>query len=150
MVNDEDSDVRIRACTLIGELWILYNHEKLQNKKKANEDIIFIHHIKAAELLVECAVDVNRVVRIEAYRVIDSIISEYSTKKDEKKRRYDEQNEFTSQFLGLLYTVDMIRLKDSLDPEHLYQEAFDINADMMTQSIVPTNPDDDVNMLDCY
>lgn len=145
---DEDSDVRIRACGLIEALWTLYKHEQGQNKKKTQEDIVFIHHIRGAELLVECATDVNRVVRIEAYRVIDSILNEHRPE-DKQKRGYP-QDDFTSQFLELLNTVDMVRLKDSLDPEHLYQEAFDINADMMTQSIVPTNPDDDINMLDCY
>lgn len=135
---DEDSDVRIRACALIEALWRL-------SKEGKNE---FIRHIRGAELIVECATDVNRVVRIEAYRVIDSILTDYPVQG--RKRKFEHKDEFTCQFLELLNTVDRVRLKDSLYPEHLYQEAFDINADMMTQSILPTHPEDDINMLDCY
>ncbi|KAI7890041.1 armadillo-type protein [Mucor mucedo] len=143
LVYDEDSDVRIRACALIEALWRL-------NGGEHEEKNGFIRHIRGAELLVECATDVNRVVRIEAYRVIDSILSDYPAQEKGRKRKFEHKDEFTCQFLELLNTVDRVRLKDSLDPEHLYQEAFDINADMMTQSILPTNPEDDINMLDCY
>lgn len=152
--------MRIKTCTLIEKLWILYNHEKRQQKKKAatathdQQEKIFFHHIHAAELLVDSAQDTNRVVRIEAYRVISGILAEHTTIEavaggGEKKRQLEEQDEFSIEFINKLQSVDMDRLKESLDPEHLYQEAFDINADMMIQSIVPTNPEDDMNNLDC-
>jgi hypothetical protein len=137
---------------LVEHLWILYNHEKLQQKKKPNNEFIFFHHIHAGKLLVEAANDTNRVVRIEAYRIIIDVLSEFRPQeiKAVNKRQLHDEDDFTTCFLDLISTVDLERLKYSLDPEHLYEEAFDINADMMTQSIVPTNPDDDMNMLDCY
>lgn len=152
LIDDQDFDVRIRACRLIQNLWVLYNHEKLQQKRKYQPEAIFFEHIHAGKLLVEAANDTNRVVRIEAYEVISSILSEYRPQEviNSNKRQLQNDDEFTTAFLDLISSVDLERLKYSLDPEHLYQEAFDINADMMTQSIVPTNPDDDINDLDCY
>lgn len=152
LIDDQDSDVRIRACRLIQNLWVLYNHEKLQQRKKFQLETIFFEHIQAGKLLVEAANDTNRVVRIEAYKVITSILSEYRPQEviNSNKRQLQDEDDFTTAFLDSVSSVDLERLKYSLDPEHLYQEAFDINADMMTQSIVPTNPDDDMNTLDCY
>jgi hypothetical protein len=153
--NDQDCDVRIRACTLVYNLWILYNHEKHQSKKPSTHDDnnIFFHHINASELLVESAHDTNRVVRIEAYRVISNILSQYPSTDTQtaagKRHLEEEEDEFATKFIDALRGIDMNRLKESLDPEHLYQEAFEINADMMTQSILPKNPEDDINMLDC-
>lgn len=147
-MNDQDCDVRIRACTLIEKLWIVYNQEK-ESRKRTPKKEMFFENIKPAELLVECARDINRVVRIEAFRVISSILLEKEPKEAATSKR-EYEDEFTSQFLNVLSGLDMIRLKESLSPEHLYEEAFDINADMMTQSIVPSDPDDDMNMLDCY
>lgn len=89
-------------------------------------------------------------VRIEAVRVIESILSEYHVNEESRKRHHQEQDDFETSFLNTLRKVNMAQQKQTLDPEHLYQEAFDINADMMTHSIIPTNPDDDMNMLDCY
>lgn len=92
-------------------------------------------------------------VRIEAVRVIERILSQYSsscTLSTTQKRPFDDKNQKDDDFIRILQTVNLAQQKQTLDPEHLYQEAFDINADMMTQSIIPTNPDDDINMLDCY
>lgn len=90
--------------------------------------------------------------RIEAVRVIERILSQYSTtiSGSTQKRPFVEQDEQDDGFIKTLQQVNLVQQKQTLDPEHLYQEAFDINADMMTQSIIPTNPDDDINMLDCY
>jgi hypothetical protein len=89
------------------------------------------------------------VVRIEAVRVIEGILAEYPLPAS-GKRHYQDQDDFETSFLDTLRKVNMAQQKQTLDPEHLYQEAFDINAEMMTRSIIPTNPDDDINMLDCY
>lgn len=84
-------------------------------------------------------------------RVIENILSEYGTTTAEPgKRHYHDQDDFETRFLDTLRNVNITQQKQTLDPEHLYQEAFDINADMMTSSIIPKNPDDDMNMLDCY
>lgn len=55
LVQDEDTDVRIRACRLIENLWFLYCHEKIQKKKNRIQDhvITFFQHIKAGDLLIE-------------------------------------------------------------------------------------------------
>ncbi|KAI7908207.1 armadillo-type protein [Cokeromyces recurvatus] len=145
LVYDDDIDVRSRACKLIECLWLLYQHEKQEHD--------FFQHLQAGELLVEAAMDTNRIVRIEAVRIIESILatddkpSNHST-----KRKFDqvEHDDFDTSFLNVLRHLNLTQQKQTLDPEHLYQEAFDINADMMIQSIIPVNPDDDVNMLDCY
>ncbi|KAL9539350.1 hypothetical protein MBANPS3_010310 [Mucor bainieri] len=151
LVQDEDTDVRIRACKLIESLWLLYIHEKQQNKRIQEHEHLFTH-IRAGELLAEAAVDINRVVRIEAVRVIERILSQYgsSALTTAQKRPFDDKSQADDDFIRILQTVNLAQQKQTLDPEHLYQEAFDINADMMTQSIIPTNPDDDINMLDCY
>lgn len=96
--------------------------------------------------------DTNRVVRIEAVRVIESILSRYASAalSTGQKRPFDDKNPADDDFIKTLQMVNLAQQKQTLDPEHLYQEAFDINADMMTQSIIPTNPEDDINMLDCY
>lgn len=100
--------------------------------------------------------DTNRVVRIEAVRVIESILKcqeeKYSTNSNSKRQftEVEAEDEFESNLLKKLMSVNLYEKKQTLDPEHLYQEAFDINADMMTHSIIPTNPEDDINMLDCY
>lgn len=52
LVQDEDTDVRIRACRLIESLWLLYTHEKQQNKRTHEHNHLF-PHIKAGELLAE-------------------------------------------------------------------------------------------------
>lgn len=98
--------------------------------------------------------DTNRVVRIEAVRVIESLLnSQEDEPKLSSKRHFievDADDEFDSDLIRKLRSVNLVEKKQTLDPEHLYQEAFDISADMMTQSIIPTDPEDDINMLDCY
>ncbi|CAO0803180.1 unnamed protein product [Mucor circinelloides] len=152
LVQDEDTDVRIRACKLIESLWLLYAHEKQQSKRDQQAHDHLFTHIKAGELLAEAAVDTNRVVRIEAVRVIESILSRYASAalSTGQKRPFDDKDPTDDDFIKTLQMVNLAQQKQTLDPEHLYQEAFDINADMMTQSIIPTNPEDDINMLDCY
>ncbi|CEP11303.1 hypothetical protein [Parasitella parasitica] len=150
LAQDEDSDVRIKACRLIECLWLLFIHERRQNKKNQHRNHLFTH-IKAGELLAEAATNTNRVVRIEAVRVIERILSQYSiVSTTAQKRPFVEYDEIDDELITTLQKVNLVQQKQTLDPEHLYQEAFEINADMMTQSIIPENPDDDINMLDCY
>lgn len=52
-MQDEDTDVRIRACKLIESLWLLYIHEKQQNKRDQQAHDHLFTHIKAGELLAE-------------------------------------------------------------------------------------------------
>lgn len=52
-MQDEDTDVRIRACKLIESLWLLYVHEKQQNKRDQQVYDHLFTHIKAGELLAE-------------------------------------------------------------------------------------------------
>ena len=84
--------------------------------------------------------------------MIERLLSQYSTTGlgSTQKRPFVELDEQDDDFIKTLQQVNLVKQKQTLNPEHLYQEAFDINADMMTQSIIPTNPDDDINMLDCY
>lgn len=148
---DQDPDVRIRTCILLENLWYLYKHEQQQHKKLDLEKNIFFHHINAGELLIQAVMDTQRLVRIEAVRVIESILGDSSSDDhSSKKRPLNDEGTFDAEFLNLLRTANLEQIKQTLDPEHLYEEAFEINADMMTHSIIPSNPDDDVNMLDCY
>ncbi|OBZ83108.1 hypothetical protein A0J61_08840 [Choanephora cucurbitarum] len=154
LANDDDTEVRVRTCRLLKSLHLLYLYEMQQNKKGQNKEengIIFFQKIEPAELLVEAVMDTSRVVRIEAVRVIESILSEHDTVDKGSKRPYeDEMNAFDIQFLNTLKQIDLDRQRQTLDPEHLYEETFGINADMMTSSIIPKDPEDDINMLDCY
>lgn len=68
----------------------------------------------------------------------------------EGKRSFADVDDNDQKFLQSLRELDLAKLEQTVDPEHIYQEAFDIDADMMTHSLRPTNPDDDTNMLDCY
>ncbi|KAI8987103.1 armadillo-type protein [Pilobolus umbonatus] len=152
LMYDQDPDVRVRTCILIESLWNLYHHEQ-QQQKRNQKDIIFFHHINAGELLIQAVMDTQRLVRIEAVRVIESILNGMDISTEDsmgKKRPLDAENTFDTEFLELLRTANLENTKQTLDPEHLYEEAFEINADMMTHSIIPTDPDDDINMLDCY
>ncbi|KAI8877524.1 hypothetical protein K501DRAFT_230121 [Backusella circina FSU 941] len=155
LIDDQDPDVRIRACKLIESLWLLYQHEMHEQNKRTThhiKSISFFHGIQPGPLLIQAVNDMQRLVRIEAVRVIENILEKAGRLHEQRgKRMVDiELNDEDTAFLDLLMTVDISQVKQTLDPEHLYEEAFDINADMMTHSIIPSNPEDDVNMLDCY
>jgi hypothetical protein len=156
LIDDQDPDVRIRACKLIESLWLLYQHEMHEQNKRTTDikSVHFFHAIQPGPLLIQAVRDMQRLVRIEAVRVIESILEQAGRLEINKihgKRQADnELDDKDTAFLDLLMTVDISQVKQTLDPEHLYEEAFEINADMMTHSIIPSNPEDDVNMLDCY
>lgn len=91
--------------------------------------------------------------RAQAYDVIQHILRDYphvSMQKGEHKRAFDETASKEQEFVNALGRLDMKKLQGALDPEHIFQEALDINAAMMTMSLDPKNPDDDRNILDCY
>lgn len=83
-------------------------------------------------------------VREEAIKVIERILG--NPEENSKKRRYTEDEEDMA-FMKQLDQVDLHHLKRTIDPEDLYQEAFEISPTMMTQ---PTDPTDDAHLLDCY
>lgn len=97
--------------------------------------------------------DTQRRVRAQAYDVIQQILRDYphvSMQKGEHKRGFDETPSKEQEFINALGRLDMEKLQGALDPEHIFQEALDINTAMMTMSLDPKNPDDDRNILDCY
>jgi hypothetical protein len=56
LVHDEDTDVCIRACKLLEQLWLLYKHEKRQQKKYRDPSqgiIFFFPHTDAGKLLAD-------------------------------------------------------------------------------------------------
>ena len=68
-----------------------------------------------------------------------------------KKRVIEKDNaDKDAIFLEKLSNVDLEKLKITSNPEHLFQEALDINAEMMMHSLEPSHPGDDRNILDCY
>lgn len=73
-----------------------------------------------------------------------------SMQKGEPKRAFDETPSKEQEFINALGRLDMEKLQGALDPEHIFQEALDINTAMMTMSLDPKNPGDDRNILDCY
>ncbi|KAG1350294.1 hypothetical protein G6F62_003322 [Rhizopus arrhizus] len=143
LVDDQDPDVRVRACRLIEQLWYLYEHEKQQQKKRECKvewkEVIFFHFIHADELLIQAANDTHRLVRMEAVRIISSLMK----KVERQERKRGLEDEFVQEFLNKLSKVNIEQQKQTLDPEHLYEEAFDVNVDMMTNHKM-----DDV-LLDC-
>lgn len=137
LVDDADPDIRIKACKLIESLWYLYQHEKQQNKKRVvMNHVVFFHSIPAAELLVQSANDTHRLVRSESVRIIFDILE---TKSKENNRFEDE---FDEEFITKITQVNIQQQKQTLDPEHIYEEAFDINVDMMIHH-------QKENILDC-
>lgn len=154
LVDDQDPDVRVRGCRLIEHLWHLYVHEKHEQKKRTNyvPQSVFFEHIQAGELLTlavsntnRCpsnlhspiyfctplqANDTHRLIRIESIRIIESILKEPLRDKS-GKRELEAEDEFESKFLDMLSSIDIKQKKQTLDPEHIYEETFDINADLM-------------------
>ena len=93
--------------------------------------------------------------RAEAYEIIRRILDEHAMEhpaiqKGDKKRTSQEDADKDGAFLEKLSNVDFDRLRITSNPEHLFQEALDINAEMMMHSLQPNHPDDDRNILDCY
>jgi hypothetical protein len=85
---------------------------------------------------------------MEAIKVIERIKATTPSEVDDRKRRHmtDEDGEDAA-FMKQLDGLDLAHLKRTIDPEDLYQEAFEINPTMMTQR---TDPTDDAHLLDCY
>ncbi|CEG74148.1 hypothetical protein RMATCC62417_09404 [Rhizopus microsporus] len=132
LVDDQDPDVRVRGCRLIEHLWHLYVHEKHEQKKRTNyvPQSVFFEHIQAGELLTLAANDTHRLIRIESIRIIEGILNERLRDKS-GKRELEAEDEFESKFLDMLSSIDIKQKKQTLDPEHIYEETFDINADLM-------------------
>lgn len=75
-------------------------------------------------------------VRSESVRIIFDILE---TKSKENNRFEDE---FDEEFITKITQVNIQQQKQTLDPEHIYEEAFDINVDMMIHH-------QKENILDC-
>lgn len=84
-------------------------------------------------------------VRMEAIRVIERIMATPHAEEGGKRRHMTDDEDAV--FLSQLDRLDLAHLKRTIDPEDLYQEAFEINPIMMTQR---TDPTDDAHLLDCY
>ncbi|CAO3622099.1 unnamed protein product [Cunninghamella echinulata] len=175
LMNDDDIEVRIRVCRLLKSFYELDLHEKQQYKKNkySNGDQqqqyqqkkSYFYILNGDQWLIATVKDSQRIVRWEAVQVIDWILSltnqtttttvqmnEKNSQKrtNENKSLEGEDDKRNEQFLNQLQQLDLTHIKQTIQPEHLYQEAFDISPLMMTQSIQPSNNIDDPNMLDCY
>ncbi|KAJ8658480.1 hypothetical protein O0I10_005833 [Lichtheimia ornata] len=163
LMDDPDSDVIMRMLQVLYAFWKLHLHENAQQKRTRTEDdddaamatepesVFFM--IKGDHWIIEATKDTQRRVRAQAYDVIQHILRDYphvSMQKGEHKRAFDETPSKEQEFINALGLLDMEKLQGALDPEHIFQEALDINAAMMTMSLDPKNPDDDRNILDCY
>ncbi|CDS04920.1 hypothetical protein LRAMOSA07450 [Lichtheimia ramosa] len=162
LMDDPDSDVIMRMLQVLYAFWKLHLHESTQQKRTRIEDVdtamtiesqpIFFM-IKGDHWIIEATKDTQRRVRAQAYDVIQQILRDYphvSMQKGEHKRAFDETPSKEQEFINVLGRLDMEKLQGALDPEHIFQEALDINTAMMTMSLDPKNPDDDRNILDCY
>ncbi|KAF7727087.1 hypothetical protein EC973_008050 [Apophysomyces ossiformis] len=158
------NDVVIRTCRLLESLWYLHVHELEQRKRSKSqissdpvEERAFFYVVEGDKWIIEAVrtltTNIERLVRSEALRIVESILEGYAQDSQFKwgKRALEDGIDEDTKFLETLAAIDVERLRDTVNPEHLYQEAFDINPIMMTQSIEPEDPEkDDVNMLDCY
>ncbi|KAG0167660.1 hypothetical protein DFQ28_005838 [Apophysomyces sp. BC1034] len=157
---DADSDVVIRTCRLLESLWQLHLHEREQRKRsksqtpsEQHEEQSFFYVAEGDKWIIEATNNIERLVRSEVLRIMEGILEQYPHDVQIKsgKRFLEDEIDQDTKFLEALSTIDLQKLKQTVNPEHLYQEAFDINPRMMTQSIEPNDPEkDDVNMLDCY
>lgn len=77
---------------------------------------------------------------MEAVRIISDLMKK-EERREERKRGLED--EFVEEFVNKLSRVNIEQQKQTLEPEHLYEEAFDVNVDMMTNHKM-----DDV-LLDC-
>lgn len=77
---------------------------------------------------------------MEAVRIISDLMKK-EERREERKRGLED--EFVEEFVNKLSKVNIEQQKQTLEPEHLYEEAFDVNVDMMTNQKM-----DDV-VLDC-
>lgn len=77
---------------------------------------------------------------MEAVRIISDLMKK-EERREERKRGLED--EFVEEFVNKLSRVNIEQQKQTLEPEHLYEEAFDVNVDMMTNQKM-----DDV-VLDC-
>ncbi|KAI8342708.1 armadillo-type protein, partial [Chlamydoabsidia padenii] len=150
LMNDDDIEVRIRLCQLLDHLWQLKLHEKEQNKRHTSSNPLpsYFYTLQGDHWLLESVKDGQRMVRLEAIKVIERILATTATTTLEvdKKRPFMEDEEDVV-FMKQLTELDLQHLKRTIDPEDLYQEAFEISPTMMTQR---TDPTDDAHLLDCY
>ncbi|KAI8139279.1 hypothetical protein BJV82DRAFT_627849 [Fennellomyces sp. T-0311] len=161
-MDDPDSSVIIRMCRLFYDLWKLHLHEKEQQKRGKTDQSSgqsvyqsIFYMLQGDYWIIEATHATQRRVRAEAYeiirRILDEHAMEYSTvPRSDKKRTNQEDADKDALFLEKLSNVDFDRLRITSNPEHLFQEALDINAEMMMHSLEPNHPDDDRNILDCY
>ncbi|KAI9266617.1 armadillo-type protein [Phascolomyces articulosus] len=166
-MDDSDSSVIIRMCRLFYDLWQLHLHESEQHKRTrtdhglenddTNEYQSTFYILKGDYWIIEATNAAQRRVRAEVYDIIRRILDEHITRintpnqRNARKRVIEEDNADKDRiFLEKLSNVDLERLKITSNPEHLFQEALDINAEMMMHSLEPNHPDDDRNILDCY
>ncbi|CAO3647082.1 unnamed protein product [Cunninghamella blakesleeana] len=170
LLNDDDIEVRIRVCKILKSFYELYIYEKQRYKKYKHEHDeqqhqqqmkkSYFYILNGDQWLMATVKDSQRMVRWEAIQVIDWILSlNKSIAKDDSNKRFNEENDgdevdSDSQrnrcFLIQLQELNLSHIKQTTQPEYLYQEAFDIIPSMMTQSIEPPDNIDDPNMLDCY
>ncbi|KAI8366071.1 uncharacterized protein BYT42DRAFT_588798 [Radiomyces spectabilis] len=161
LMDDPDSEVTIRALFLLQQLWEWHRHVQAQKKRQKSmdpkdhadyESLPFFYTVKGDDWLIEASTDTQRLVRAAALQVIQDILENTPTMSSQNVKRtiMEDDDDRDTQFLARLAAIDLDKLKQTVDPEHIYQEAFDINAHMMTKSMEPLNPEDDVNMLDCY
>ncbi|KAI9490173.1 armadillo-type protein [Zychaea mexicana] len=164
-MDDSDSSVTIRMCRLFYGLWLLHLHESEQHKRtrldrhkpessEAEYQSIF-YMLQGDYWIIEATTSTARRVRAEAYDIIRRILDENQSayapiQRNDKKRTIQEDADKDTLFLEKLSNIDLEKLKITSNPEHLYQEALDINAEMMMHSLEPNHPDDDRNILDCY
>lgn len=176
LMNDDDIEVRIRVCRLLKSFYELDLHEKQQYKKNKyrysdqqqqhQQKKSYFYILNGDQWLMATVKDSQRIVRWEAVQVIDWILSltnqtttttttvqmndKHNQKRTNENENLDEEDKRNNQFLNQLQQLDLMHIKQTIQPEYLYQEAFDISPLMMTQSIQPSNDIDDPNMLDCY
>ncbi|KAG2218191.1 hypothetical protein INT45_006826 [Circinella minor] len=166
-MDDPDSSVIVRMCRLFYDLWQLHLHESEQHKRSrtdncsengdTSEYISTFYTLKGDYWIIEATNATQRRVRAEAYDIIRRILNEQSSintpihQANAKKRVIETDNaDKDAVFLEKLSNVDLAKLKITSNPEHLFQEALDINAEMMIHSLEPSHPGDDRNILDCY
>ncbi|ORZ00261.1 armadillo-type protein [Syncephalastrum racemosum] len=142
---DPDPEVTIRMCRVGEHLWDLHLHEKEQQKRNKTTDEATLDQSQSLFYLLGCDTwlleatqNTQRLVRAEAYailqRILSSKVSEVRQRKSTHKRQVEIMDEGDEDFLNRLDLVDMAALRRNIDPEHLYQEALDIDVREMTHS----------------
>ncbi|ORX97784.1 hypothetical protein K493DRAFT_406815 [Basidiobolus meristosporus CBS 931.73] len=154
LLDDCDWEVRVRGVKFLYELWMVsWNEQEYRNKRESSAAVNWFFNVKADELLLATIEDSSRLVRGESLSAIRKILKTSAgtgTLQGGKRDIQDTQELAHDQFLEKLRKIDLVRLEESVEVEHLYKEALE-NDSVDNETMMETDqPNIGNNILECY